>query len=300
MRKGMSLYPGDRIGLVATARFVDEALVDETCATISAWGYAPVPGKHILSRQDQFAGTDAERAEDLQSFLNDREIRAILCMRGGYGTIRIMESLDFTQFMDQPKYVCGFSDVTVLLSHIQDKLGIPCVHCAMPYTFPENSHASLDTLQQLLSGKTTEISAPAHLLNITGSAEGMVIGGNLSILHSLLGTKYGFSTAGKILLLEDVDEYLYHIDRMLMSLQLAGKLQHVRGVIIGGMTDMKDNSIPFGSDAYTMIHRYVSPYNVPVAFGFPAGHQPDNRAILMGSDVTLQVTASGTTLTMHA
>jgi len=292
----LALKQGDSIGILSTARWIDESELQNALEIFKSWGLNPVLGETISARFNQFAGEDSVRANDLQQFMDNPEIKAIVCARGGYGTIRIMEALDFTGFMENPKWICGFSDITVLHAHINDKLGIPSLHCTMPFSFANNSAAALSTLNAALFGNPLSISCAHHPLNKQGTAEGVLIGGNLSILYSLLGTKFGFSTGHKILFIEDIDEYLYHIDRMLMSLKLAGKLEFVKGIIVGGMTDMKDNKVKFGISAEEIIANHVSKYDIPVCYGFPSGHIPDNRAMIFGTTVKLSVTNTETTL----
>ena len=290
------LSPGDTIGLVAIARWVEQETIDQAVQLFTSWGLQVVIGKSLHARYHQFAGTDAERAADLQHMLDAPDIHAICVMRGGYGTIRIMEYLDFTAFTNKPKYICGFSDVTVLHAHINDKLGLPTLHCTMPFAFSHNTPQAIDTMHKALFHAPDCMTADHHPLNKSGNCTAQLIGGNLSILYALLGTRFGFSTAGKILVLEDVDEYLYHIDRMLMSLKLAGKLDHIAGLIVGGMTDMKDNAIPFGETAEEIIQRHLAHLSVPVAFGLPFGHIDDNRAMILGGEVYLSVEPEQTRL----
>lgn len=292
----MHISAGDKIGLVATARWVDQETINDAVRVIQAWGCIPVPGNTLTARWHQFAGTDRERANDLQLMMDNPDIRAILCMRGGYGTIRILDMLDFTAFMQQPKYLCGFSDVTALHAHINDKLGLPTLHCAMPYTFHHNTDTAIHSIRQALMQAPEPVQAPAHPMNIQGAAQGILIGGNLSILYALLGTRYGFSTAGKILFIEDLDEFIYHIDRMCMSMKLAGKFDHIAGLVVGGLTDMHDNAQPFGFSAEEVIRSYAEQLGIPVAFGMPAGHVDDNHALLLGAEVRLEVSNAGSTL----
>ncbi len=299
MLNSMILKEGDSIGILSTARWLDEAELQLADKTFRLWGLIPVYGKTIKSRNNQFAGDDDLRRKDLQQFLNDPSIKAIICARGGYGTIRIMDELDFTDFMLQPKLICGFSDITVLHTHINDKLGINTIHSTMPICFQTNTPESIQTLKNTLFGIKPEYLIEPHAMNTSGEAEGILIGGNLSILYSLLGTRYGFSTNGKILFIEDVDEYLYHIDRMMMSLKLAGKLDHIKGLIVGGMSDMKDNLVPFGKPAEEIILEHVNKLNIPLCFGFPAGHQDDNRAMYMGRKVKLEVNNEGAKLNFN-
>ncbi|MFN0275700.1 MAG: LD-carboxypeptidase [Chitinophagales bacterium] len=287
--KNWQLKKGDRIGIVSTARSIEFSEIVLADQLLKEWGFIPLYGKTIGMKQNQFAGTDDERAADLQAMLDDKSIRAILFARGGYGTIRMIDKLDFTKFMEHPKWLSGYSDITVLHAHVNDKLGLPTIHSTMPYSFPRNTEGAIQSLKNILLGNFPTYQVEPHALNIPGEAEGELIGGNLSILYSLLGTKFGFNTAGKILFLEDIDEYLYHIDRMMMSLQLAGKFAGLKGIMFGGFTDMKDNKVPFGSSAEEIIYDHVQNLGIPVCFLFPCGHIDDNRALLLGKRVKLTV-----------
>ncbi|MFI5172402.1 MAG: LD-carboxypeptidase [Chitinophagales bacterium] len=293
MLNSMLLKKGETLGILSTARWQEEEELKLSNDFFREWGLKTVYGKTIKARHDQFAGDDDLRTSDLQQFLDDPSISAIICSRGGYGTIRIIDKIDFTAFVQRPKFICGFSDITVLHTHISDKLGISTIHSTMPICFSSNSTESIQTLKNVLFGLPNPYEIPAHPLNKTGEAEGILAGGNLSILYSLLGTRFGFSTSGKILFLEDVDEYLYHIDRMMMSLKLAGKLENIKGLIVGGMTEMKDNLVKFGKSAQEIISEHVTNLNIPVCFGFPAGHQDDNRALYMGSKTKMRVGSDG-------
>jgi len=296
MLNRLAVKQGDKIGILSTARWIEKNELEFADQLLRSWGLIPVYGETIFAKDGQFAGDDMLRANNLQTFLDDPDIRAIICARGGYGTIRIMNKIDFTGFMNTPKFICGFSDMTVLFSHITDKLGMPVIHSGMPFTFPKNSTASLETLKNCLFGIAPEYDIPANSNNILGETSGVLIGGNLSILYSLLGTKFGFSSAGKILFIEDIDEYLYHIDRMMWSLKLAGKLENIIGLVIGGMTDLKDNQVPFGISAETIILEQVKELNIPVCFGFPVGHQDDNRALYLGREIHLKTDSEKSSL----
>lgn len=286
-----ALQPGDKVAILSTARSVSFQEIEKSIVELKKNGYIPVIGSTIDKTYSVFAGEDAFRADDLQKHLNDPEIKAILFARGGYGTIRILEKIDFTGFVNSPKWLCGFSDITVLHTHINDKLAIPTVHSAMPFNFPTAESDTINSLFSILRGNIPDYQWETAVENKPGSAEGELIGGNLSILFSLLGTKYGFNTAGKILFIEDVDEYLYHIDRMMMSMLLAGKLQHLKGIIVGGFTEMKDNKVPFGKSVEQIIMDHVQTLQIPVAFHFPAGHTPLNKAMIFGKKIRLQCTS---------
>ncbi len=290
------LKQGDKVGILSTARWIPDEDIEFAEQVIRSWGLIPVYGNSIYARFHQFAGDDALRGKDLQDFLDDPSIRAILFARGGYGTIRILDRIDFTQFMHHPKWICGFSDITVLHAHVNDKLGLPTLHSCMPITWSKNSEAALTSLKDALFGKSTDYIVEPHGLNQYGTANAELIGGNLSILYSLLGTRFGFSTDHKVLFIEDVDEYLYHVDRMMMSMQLAGKLSSLKGLIVGGMSEMKDNLVRFGKTAEEIILDHVSELNIPVCFGFPAGHIDDNRSLIFKKEIQLNVSETGSTI----
>lgn len=281
------LKHGDRIGIVATARKISKEEIQPAATILNSWGLEVVLGKNLFKEYHQFSGTDKERAEDLQAMLDDSSIKAIIAARGGYGTIRIIDQIDFSKFIQYPKWIIGYSDITVLHSHIHN-LGIETLHATMPINFTKNAEAT-ETLRKALFGEELKHEAEAHSLNTKGFAEGQLIGGNLSLLYALTGSVSDINTKGKILFIEDLDEYLYHIDRMLMNLKRAGKLNHLAGLIVGGMTDMKDNAIPFGKTAEEIIADAVSEFDYPVCFGFPAGHEEKNFALFLGRTVKLNV-----------
>lgn len=285
------LKPGDKIGIISTARKIAREELQPAVECFEKQGFEIVFGKNLFMQENQFAGPDDARAEDLQLMMDNPEIKAILCARGGYGTVRIIDKLDFTIFKKQPKWICGFSDVTVLHSHIEHNLGIETIHSIMPVQLQKlgGESEAAKTLIKALKGDRLEYKCPAHELNRKGNAEGILVGGNLSILYSLLGSVSDIDTAGKILFLEDIDEYLYHIDRVMMALKRAGKLDRLKGLVIGGMSDMKDNAIPFGKTAEEIITDAVKEYDYPVCFNFPAGHIDDNCAVYLGRGVKLSV-----------
>jgi muramoyltetrapeptide carboxypeptidase len=290
-----SLQKGDKIGIVACARKITLLELEFAIATFESWGLEVVLSKHLFNEANQFSGTDAERAADLQSMLNDASVKAIISARGGYGTLRIIDLLDFTTFIQAPKWVIGYSDITVLHSHIHT-LGIAAIHATMPINFSKNANA-LETLRKALFGEILQYELKPHSLNRMGNAEGELLGGNLSLLYALSGSVSDIDTAGKILFIEDLDEYLYHIDRMMLHLKRAGKLKNLAGLIVGGMTDMKDNAIPFGKNAEEIILDAVKEYNYPVCFDFPAGHIDENLALIMGKKIKLSVTEKSVTAT---
>jgi len=291
------LQPGDKIGLAATARAIQPSEISHALAVIQAWEYEPVLAPHLFERKNQFAGTDEQRSEDLQLFLEDEEIKAILCVRGGYGTIRTLEPFVGKKFR-QPKWLIGFSDVTVLHTYLQQHLHWQSVHGPMAFSFQPNAQAqqAAEALHALLQGTPPSLEAEPHPFNILGEITGEIVGGNLSVLYSTMGTPFELDTRGKILFLEDLDEYLYHVDRMLMNLKLAGKLAHLKGLVIGGMTHMNDNSTPFGIQAEEIIREHTQELNIPIAYNFPCGHMDKNMPLVLGGVYCLHVTAEGALL----
>ena len=223
--------------------------------------------------------------------LDDEKIKAVFFARGGYGTVRIIDRLDFTNFIKRPKWLIGYSDITVIHAHIHNISGIETLHGAMPVNFSgsDYSKATLTSLRNTLFGKTLKYKLKHHPLNKKGIARGVLVGGNLSVLYSLKGSKSDIDTKNKILFIEDLDEYLYHIDRMMMCLKRAGQLEHLAGLIVGGMSKMNDNLIPFGKSPYEIISETINEYSFPVCFNFPAGHIKDNRALIMGRKIEMSV-----------
>jgi muramoyltetrapeptide carboxypeptidase len=284
------LVKGDKIGIVSPARSITFEEVHPAIRFFQRHDLEVVLGTHVFSKHHQFAGTDLQRSRDMQQMLDDDSIRAIVCSRGGYGTVRIIDSLDFTRFRENPKWIVGYSDITVLHAHIHRILGIETLHATMPVNMKnDRGDEAMHTLVKALSGEALAYSYPTPPLSREGRAEGLLTGGNLSILHNLMGTVSEPETAGKILFLEEVDEYLYHIDRMMVNLGRAGKLAGLRGMVVGGLSKMNDNAIPFGKSAAEIIAGAVKDYNFPVCFDFPAGHLDANMAMIMGRKVRLSV-----------
>ena len=284
-----NLVKGDLIQIVSTARFVDSEFIRLGIEKLSGYGFKVETGKNLYKRQGQFAGSDAERLEDINDAIRNPDCRAILCARGGYGSVRIIDGIDLETLSRDPKWMAGYSDITAILNHIYTGANLAGLHSTMPIDFHKNSIESLDTLVSALSGNELSYLASDHLFNREGSAEGEMIGGNLSMLYSLLGSSSQINTDGKILFLEDLDEYLYHIDRMMMALKRSGMLTNLAGLIIGGMTDMNDNKIPFGKTADEIIHEHVADFDFPVCFNFPSGHRDDNRTWIHGKKIRLTV-----------
>ena len=288
------LKKGDKIAIIASARKIALEELGAAISVFKSWGLDVVLGDNLFKQNNQFSGTDAERAADLQTALDDKSIKAVISARGGYGTMRIIDKIDFSGFIEQPKWVIGYSDITVLHSHIHT-LGIQTLHATMPINFSKNEEA-VETLMKTLFAKEFAYEFEASVFNKKGVAEAEVVGGNLSLLYALSGSISDVDTKGKILFMEDLDEYLYHIDRMLLNLQRAGKLRHLAGLLVGGMTDMKDNAIPFGKTAEEIIIDAVKEYNFPVCFNFPAGHVDRNLALVLGKRMKLVVDESGSSL----
>lgn len=289
------LRPGSTIGIVATARKLTWEEVEPTIGVLADAGFKVRTGQRMFGAQNQFSGSDEDRAADMQRMLDDETVNAILCARGGYGTVRIIDKLDFSEFVKHPKWLCGFSDITVLHAHINQNFGIATLHSSMPLSMKglPDDHVQITTLINSLKGELPSYECSSHPLNRIGEMEGEVVGGNLSVLYSILGSRSDINTDGKSLFLEDLDEYLYHIDRMMMNLKRNGKLANLKGLIIGGMSDMNDNAIPFGKTAEEIIREAVEEYDYPVCFNFPAGHIDDNRALILGKKAAVRITDSG-------
>lgn len=282
------LKPGDIIGITCPAGYITREEIQPAVRIMQSWGFNIRIGKTVGARDYTFGGTDAERLQDLQAMLNDNDIKAIMCGRGGYGAARIIDKVDFTKFQKQPKWVIGFSDVTVLHCHINRHFGIPSIHSKMCNSFPDDFRAAEPIVQdtimsiyQALTGKKLQYSATPDANNRTGTAKGELIGGNLSIIQSMLGTNSEINTNGKILFLEEVGEYLYSLDRMMGSLQRAHKLDNLAGLIIGGFNRIKpdDPGEEFGRSIYDIVREKVKDTNFPIAFNFPVGHQKNNYAL---------------------
>ncbi|NRS88727.1 muramoyltetrapeptide carboxypeptidase [Flavobacterium sp. 7E] len=290
-----TLQKGDTIALLATARKSVDNNLQPAIDLAHSWGLEVVIGTTIGLDNNQLAGTDEQRAADFQNQLDNPNIKAIWCVKGGYGTVRMVDLLDFTKFKQHPKWVVGFSDITVLHNHL-NTMGYKSIHAVMPITVPRATPDAIESLRLSLFGEKLSYSIPSDKMNRMGTATGEIVGGNLSILYSLLGSPSAIDCKDKILFMEDLDEYLYHIDRMMMNLKRNGCLESVKGIIVGSMTKMKDNDIPWGKDAVAIIEDVTKRYNIPVIYNFPAGHIRDNRALILGSTVTMEVTNKTSTV----
>ncbi len=287
-----SLSPGEAIAIVCPGGYMPFEKAQACIDALRDWGYRVKVGRTLGGdSENYFSGTDKERLADLQQMLDDDEVKAILCGRGGYGLGRIIDRLDLSKFKKTPKWIVGYSDITVLHAHIHANYKIATLHAPMAGAFNDAEAGSeyIRSLRKALEGEKTKIQCPDHPLNIKGEGIGELIGGNLSLLAHLVGTPSEMKTRGKILFLEDIGEYAYHIDRMMNQLKRAGKLDRLAGLIVGGMTDIKDTERPFGLPVEEIIYDVVKEYDYPVCFGFPVGHQPENYALKSGIGHKLKV-----------
>jgi muramoyltetrapeptide carboxypeptidase len=284
-----SLQKGQTVGLISPAGKVPTSDIEKAIVNIESWGVRVKKGKYLFEEYFQFAGTDEHRLKDFQQMLDDSDIHAILCARGGYGITRILDRLDFTTFIKNPKWIAGYSDITALHCHLHKK-NVQSIHAIMPLTFgKEDTAASVESLRKVLFGEPVAYEAASHPLNRPGKATGPIIGGNLALLTSITGTSSEIDTSGKVLFIEDINEYLYNIDRMMVQLKRAGKLEKLSGLISGHFTDIKDNATPFGKNAEEIVYEAVKEYDYPLCFGFPVGHEPSNFAIPCGKQAILQI-----------
>ena len=282
------LKKGDTVAIVCTARKFFPEDAKPAIDLLESWGLKVKLGKTIGLDSCQLGGTDEERAADFQEQLDNDNIKAIWCARGGYGTVRIIDKIDFSKFKKHPKWVMGFSDVTVLHSHI-NTLNVATLHSIMPFTVPKAPEEVKQTFKNALFGIKNSYTIPSKSYDKKGVAKGELVGGNLSIIYSLLGSKSSIDTKDKILFIEDLDEYLYHVDRMLQNMKRNDYFKNVKGIIVGSMRDMHDNEIPFGQNEVQLISEISKELNIPIAFEFCAGHQKDNRTLVLGSQVTFEV-----------
>ena len=282
------LKKGDKIAITCPAKKLPVPMTD-AIKLLQSWGLEVILGETIGASYHQFAGDDDLRARDLQRFIDDNSIKAIIAARGGYGTIRMIDKVDFGRFAQNPKWLVGFSDITVLHTHLFANYGAQTIHGQMPVNIPDASAHSLETLRKALFGEDLNYQFTSNALNRSGEASGILVGGNLSLLVAVSGSVSDLDYNGKILFIEDVGEYLYSIDRMIRNLKRAGKLKNLAGLIVGGFTDVKDNDIPFGQTVPEIIMDVVKEYNYPVCFDFPAGHIPDNCSLTLGKTLHLSV-----------
>src|ERR1700744_4940464 len=278
------LKKGDKIAICCPAKKLPNPM-DDAVALLQSWGLEVVLGDTVNASWHQFAGDDELRAKDLQRFIDDDDIKAIFAARGGYGTVRMIDKVDFSRFAINPKWLVGFCDITVLHTHLFNNYHTQTIHGQMPVNIPDASAMSLQTLRKALFGEPLQYQFESHQLNKSGEAKAIVIGGNLSLLVAVSGSVSDVNYDGKILFIEDVGEYLYSIDRMIGMLDRAGKLKNLKGLIVGGVSEVKDNDIPFGQTVNEIIMDVATKYDYPVCFDFPAGHIPGNCAVIFGSMV---------------
>ncbi|MET3977858.1 muramoyltetrapeptide carboxypeptidase [Mucilaginibacter sp. UYP25] len=286
------LKKGDKVAITCPAKKLPIPMTDAV-NLLESWGLEVILGDTVTASFHQFAGDDATRAADLQRFIDDDSIKAIICARGGYGTIRMVDLVDFGKLATNPKWLVGFSDITLLHSHVISNYSLPCIHGQMPLNIPDASAYSLETLRKALFGEELNYHIAPDPLNRMGTAGGILIGGNLSLLLAVINSVSDMDYSGKILFIEDVGEYLYAIDRMLRALKRAGKLKNLSGLIVGGFTDLKDNDIPFGQTLPEIVMDVVAEYDYPVCFNFPAGHISNNCSLVLGKVVKLSVKTEG-------
>ncbi len=292
------LKSGDKVGIVATAKKVHKTHTLEGIEVLKGWGLEVKVGEYVFASHHQFAGTDEERKEDLQRMIDNPEIKAIFMVRGGYGSTRIIDAMDFRPLFTNPKWICGFSDVTAFHLHLFN-LGIASIHSPMPSFFYALKPTSLQWLHDLVFGKEMSHTIESHSLNRYGVATGKITGGNLSIICHTIGTTSHIDTEDQILFLEDVGENLYHLDRMMVQLKRAGLLENLAGLIIGQFSEMKDNEDSFGADANEIIHSHVEEFDYPLAFNYPIGHAKENYAITVGMKAKLSVERAGCKLELY-
>ena len=293
------LKKGDTIGIVCPSGFMPYEKAETCIQVLQEWGYQAKVGKTLGNQFHYFAGTDDERLEDLQQMLDDTNIKAVLFGRGGYGFGRIIDRIDFKKFKKNPKWLIGYSDITVMHSHLLSRHKIASIHSPMAAAFNDGEYKSeyIQSLRKALKGQKVNYSCPTHALNKPRTAAGALVGGNLSLLAHLIGTPSDVNTAGKILFIEDVGEYIYKVDRMLYQLKRSGKLDKLSGLIVGSFSDTQDTVVPFGQDVSTVIYELIKGYHYPVCFQFPVGHTSENFPLKVGVEYNLTVTGKKVSLT---
>jgi muramoyltetrapeptide carboxypeptidase len=294
-----SLKKGDTIGLTCPAGYMAKEKAQTCIVTLQKWGYKVIAGKTLGSGStNYFSGTDEERLNELQAMLDDTNINAIFCGRGGYGVSCIIDQLDFSRFKKHPKWIIGYSDITVLHAHIYSRFKIATLHSPMASAFNDGNAGSvyIQSLRNALAGKKNRYKCAPHELNKTGKATGELVGGNLTLLAHLTGTTSTINTKHTILFIEDIGEYIYSIHRMLLQLKRSGKLNELAGLVIGGFTDIKDTERPFGGTVYEAISSLITEYNYPVCFQFPVSHSNENYALKVGGTYQLTIGKKSVTL----
>ena len=294
------LKPGDTVAIVAPSGILknrnDE--VEQAIALLESWGLHAQLGQHVFNQADHFAGTDDERCEDFQKAIDDPKVSAIWCARGGYGTVRILDKLDYSSLKTHPKWLIGYSDITALHNQFHNE-GLQSIHGLMCVSLTkdlEDISETIETFKSTLFGNPVNYTLEGSKYNRVGEAIGPLVGGNLTILHTMLGSKSSIDVSGKILFIEEIGEYKYHIDRMLQSLKRAGYFDNCKGVIVGDMTKLRKNTTLWGTSIEQLVLDALSDYDFPIAFNMPAGHEKDNRAIILGQQMKLTVNKTASTL----
>lgn len=297
------LKVGDTVAIIAPSGILKnrEREVQQAVDLLKSWGLNAIVGKHVFSVSNHFAGTDAERCEDLQNAMDDPKISAIWCARGGYGMVRILDKLNYKKFKDNPKWVIGYSDITALHNQVHNE-GFESLHALMCVSLTEDLSEiedSIETFKSTLFGNPVNYQLAYSSSNRVGAASGQLVGGNLTILHTMLGSKESIDTSGKILFIEEIGEYKYHIDRMLQSMKRAGYFDNLKGLVVGDMSKMRKNTTLWGTSVEQLILDALAEYDFPIAFGMPAGHEKDNRAFVMGRTITLKVSKESSSVTFE-
>ncbi len=294
------LKAGDTVAIVAPSGILKHRNeeVERAKRLLKQWNLNVVVGKHVFNQANHFAGTDQERCEDFQNALDNPNVKAIWCARGGYGTVRILDKLDYTKFLEQPKWIIGYSDITALHNQIHN-LGVQSLHAMMCVSLPKDEseiEQTIATFKKAIFGETLSYTLQGSNYNQVGEVAAPIVGGNLTILHTMLGSKTSIDTSGKILFIEEIGEYKYHIDRMLQSLKRAGYFDQCKGVIVGDMSKLRKNTTLWGTSIEQLILDALADYDFPIAFNMPAGHEEDNRALILGRKATLKVEKTKSTL----
>lgn len=294
------LKAGDTVAIIAPSGILKsrESEVQRAKNLLRSWGLNVIVGKHVFSKSNHFAGTDAQRCEDLQQAMDDPKISAIWCARGGYGTVRILDKLDYTKFKDNPKWIIGYSDITALHNQVHNE-GVQSLHALMAVSLNndlKDESQTVQTFKSALFGNPVDYTLKGSNYNKEGIASGQLVGGNLTILHTMLGSDTSIDTSGKILFIEEIGEYKYHIDRMLQSLKRAGYFDNCKGVIVGDMSKLRKNTTLWGSSIEQLILDALSEYSFPIGFNMPAGHEKDNRTLVLGKEIRLDVSKGKSTL----
>lgn len=287
------LKAGDTVAIVAPSGILKnrEREINQADSLLRSWDLNVIVGEHVFSKDSHFAGTDEERCEDLQNVMDNPKVSAIWCARGGYGTVRILDKLDYTKFKENPKWIIGYSDITALHNQLHNQ-GFESLHALMCVSLTKDItevQESVDTFKAALFGNTTNYDLEGSKYNRVGEASGQLVGGNLTMLHTMLGSKESLDTSGKVLFIEEIGEYKYHIDRMLQSLKRAGYFDNLNGLIVGDMSKLRKNTTLWGTSIEQLILDALSEYNFPIAFNMPAGHEDDNRALVLGRTIELKV-----------